>query len=93
MDDNLIERRREAFERRFVFLVPEELEWCEVRKQYHGHHSWWIWTDKLQTWCAALDSAVVELPDASSFDIPSFASAAIDECRDAIERAGLRVKS
>ncbi|MDG9785316.1 hypothetical protein [Metapseudomonas otitidis] len=90
MDDNLIERRREAFERRFVFLIPEELEWCEVRKQYHGHHSWWIWTDKLQTWCAALDSAVVELPDVqAATDIAYFNADVVD----AIERAGLRVKS
>lgn len=90
MDDNLIERRRASFEECFARVIPEELEWCAVRQQYHGHHSWWIWTDKLQTWNAALDSAVVELPDVKAAKDISYFNA---DVLDAIERAGLRVKS
>lgn len=43
-------------------------------------------------WNAALDSVEVVLPSASGFDVPSFAVAAIDECRAAIEASGVRVK-
>lgn len=93
MDDNLIERRRASFEECFARLIPDELEWCAVRKQYHGHYSWWLWTDKLQTWCDALDSAVVELPELSDLNHHGEFRRGLIRAADAIERAGLRVKS
>lgn len=87
MDDNLIERRREAFELYMENIIPSGSGWFERDK-----NSYLMPTieARWQTWNAALDSAVVELPDVKEAkDIAYFNADVVD----AIERAGLRVKS
>lgn len=87
MDDNLIERRRERFEEAYhrqFGRMPQN--WNELLGKYfdaHGQGAWWAWN-------AALDSAVVELPDVYDFHSTSGMRRG---CAEAIERAGLRVRS
>ncbi|MDH0335141.1 hypothetical protein [Metapseudomonas otitidis] len=84
MDDNLIERRRAEIE---SARIAASHEWwrseanAELRKSCACGWAHYIWD-------AALDSAVVELPVRAECG-----GEALDLCRDAIERAGLRVKS
>ncbi|MDU9398086.1 hypothetical protein [Pseudomonas sp. zfem003] len=100
MDDNLIERRRKAFELRF--LVPDGVAYNAENNTYIAEHtdSPAIYVGRVgqasfcrygwKIWNAALDSAVVELPDVKEAkDIAYFNADVVD----AIERAGLRVKS
>lgn len=87
MDDNLIERRREAFEawalEKMYFQNPIA-RWQQGDYVIPATHVAWL------AWNAALDSAVVELPDVqAATDIAYFNADVVD----AIERAGLRVKS
>lgn len=87
MDDNLIERRREAFESHMERIMPSCVGWFERDQSAYlmpAIEAHWL------TWNAALDSAVVELPDLHEFQS---ASAQHWKCAEAIERAGLRVKS
>jgi len=44
-------------------------------------------------WQASRSAVVIELPSADEFDVPSFAHDAIVGCWNAIEAAGLKVKS
>lgn len=92
-DDNLIERRRASFEKHYANAIPYELQWDDVAHEYHGHHTWWIWTDKFQTWNAALDSAEVELTGTTILQFNGIDFYAESGVVEAIERAGLRVKS
>lgn len=94
MDDNLIERRREAFEAWDTASFgsdPEEHEIGADGKYIDGcvEQCWLAWN-------AALDSAVVEIDTteiiASDDYTDGYADATQAIC-DAIERAGLRVKS
>lgn len=86
MDDNLIERRRAEIESARIAAFHE---WwrseanAELRKSCACGWAHYIWD-------AALDSAAVELPDVqAATDIAYFNADVVD----AIERAGLRVKS
>lgn len=88
MDDNLIERRREAFEAHYSKELPrtEQNRFGRDGNRYCNPHIQSRWDG----WNAALDSAVVELPDVkAATDIAYFNADVVD----AIERAGLRVKS
>lgn len=46
-----------------------------------------------EAWQASRSAVVIELPSADEFDVPSFAHDAIVGCWNAIEAAGLKVKS
>lgn len=86
MDDNLIERRREAFEKR---ILDESLTTGTLLKRPDGSYCDLFVKMRWAEWNAALDSAVVELPKQSAVDDLMF----ISDARSRIERAGLRVKS
>lgn len=87
MDDNLIERRRPYFEAWALANVNFRNPIARCKQGDYlvpvTHVAWDVWN-------AALDSAVVELPDVKEAkDIAYFNADVVD----AIERAGLRVKS
>lgn len=93
MDDNLIERRREAFERHMKKLMPSNFEWFEWFERNQNTYlspsieAHWL------TWNAALDSAEVELPELSDLNHHGEFRRGLICATHAIERAGLRVKS
>ncbi|MDG9785254.1 hypothetical protein [Metapseudomonas otitidis] len=86
MDDNLIERRRPAFEAwalaNMNFRNPIA-RWQQGDYVHPSTHVAW------DAWNAALDSPVVELPGDDGMDGHLWGPDVVD----AIERAGLRVKS
>lgn len=90
-DDNLIERRREAFEAWDTASFgsdPEEHEIGADGKYIDGcvEQCWLAWN-------AALDSAVVDLTGITILQFNGVDFYAESGVVDAIERAGLRVKS
>lgn len=87
MDDNLIERRRKPFERR---ILNESLDPVSIARNPDGSYVLLVIQMRWVEWNAALDSAVVELPDVYDFHSTSGMRRG---CAEAIERAGLRVKS
>lgn len=46
-----------------------------------------------RVWQASRESLVIELPDHCCYDLPGEAYPVIQDCREAIEAAGLKVKS
>ena len=66
-------------------------------KRREGFEAWWQGSGMTKfkdtaeaAWNAALDSIEIELPEDNYLE--DAASVALDDCRDAIESAGLRVK-
>lgn len=50
---------------------------------------WWAYR---KGWNASRESLVIELPDHRCYDLPGEAYPAIQDCREAIEAAGVKVK-
>jgi hypothetical protein len=62
--DPVTEARRGMFEARFP--LPESVAWCESNHSYiglSGGAPWWLYQDRFEVWCAALDAVVIELPE------------------------------
>lgn len=90
MDDNLIERRRPTFEAWVSGRKVVKKYGAKLTLNADGSYADYRINDRWLAWNAALDSAVVELPDVKETkDIAYFNADVVD----AIERAGLRVKS
>lgn len=93
MTNPVEQARRAKFEAKFP--LPENVEWNDSTKSYIGtgmRSQWWLYQDRLDTWNAALDSVVVELPAWEQYDddMVSGAATAINDCRDAIRAAGVK---
>jgi len=83
---NIQDQRRELFEQ----WVAEKLGWGDddLRRDRNGDYFWLEARERLDTWNAALDSVVIEIPSPiSHFNAHSMRTAAID----AIEEHGLKV--
>lgn len=79
------EKRRAAFEASYEGKANFE------RNHWHPDFYAELPTrDKWGAWNAALDSVVIELPQDNYYE--DAASVALDDCRHAIESAGLKVK-
>lgn len=95
------EKRRAAFEA--AFKLPDGMYWDESQRQYAGGVMFWLYTDRLQVWNAALDSIAIELPtpvspeqpddaiDDSWMDSHSGELRMRSKCVRAIEAVGLKV--
>lgn len=88
---------REEFEVRYP--LPEGM--VRNGEAYQGHHLWWVWTDKWETWQASRAALKVELPEKigphnmiGRHVLPEAAGYddAIDDCREALQQAGIEVK-
>ena len=80
--------------------MREEFEQFRDRRnaqlESEGHKpgsNWHVTQAHYATWQASRSAVVIELPSADEFDVPSFAHDAIVGCWNAIEAAGLKVKS
>lgn len=82
--------RRELFEVKFP--IPENIWWHNVQRSYvglTGNAPWWLYQDRFEAWCAALDAVVIELPSANNY---TGCNLAIEDCRSTIESTNLGLK-
>lgn len=99
--NDIVEARRKAFEvtaREHYSLHELDHSWSEREQEYHDSDMQIAW----EVYNAALDSVCLELPskisqyntDSNGYVNPVAAEydECIEECREAIERAGLKVK-
>jgi len=60
MTDKIQQARRAAFEAKYPLLAG--MYWCEETKQYAGNPLFWLYSDRWETFNAALDCVVIDLP-------------------------------
>lgn len=93
------DKMREEFEAKFP--LPAGVAWKESIGMYEVVDIWkldqaitigkynWLW----EGWQASREALVIELPEHYQYDNPGEAFHAIKDCREAIEAAGVKVKS
>ncbi len=82
------EKRREAFE---AYCISEAGGYCDHHLERDENGQYTILWEYWNLWNAALDSVVIELPAQWAADIME-PSQVLQDCKFAIEAAGLKVK-
>lgn len=83
------EKRREGFE---AFCISEAGGYCEEHLERDEHGQYTILWEYWGLWNAALDSVVIQLPEPWTEAFMKSESM-LQDCKFAIESAGLKVKS